>query len=93
MTYILLMKWFFRLGMLVVATVVFAVVLSFATLMLLIALLRWLITGQKPGFAMHLNAYQQWKNMASRQSQASYDADNVIEAEVREVPRDTTRLP
>ena len=93
MTYILHMKWFIRLFILALASLVLVVVLTLASFVFLLALLRWLITGQKPGFAMHVNAYRQWKNMASRQRVSPYDQDDVIEAEVREVPRDSNRLP
>jgi len=92
MPYIHWMKWISRLFMLAFFSLVLIVVLLFASLMLLIATLRWLITGQKPGFHMHLNAFQQWRNMASRQSPAAFDPDDVIEAEVREVSKDQTRL-
>ena len=93
MTYILHMKWFIRLFILALASLVLVVVLTLASFAFLLALLRWLITGQKPGFALHVNAYRQWKNMASRQRISPYDQDNVIEAEVREVPKDSSRLP
>ena len=93
MTYILHMKWFIRLFILALASLVLVVVLTLASFAFLLALLRWLITGQKPGFALHVNAYRQWKNMASRQRVSPYDQDNVIEAEVREVPKDSSRLP
>jgi hypothetical protein len=87
------MKWPLRIFMLVIATLVFTLVLFFATLALLIALLRWLITGQKPSLTVHTNAYQQWKNMTTRRDRTSNHTDDVIEAEVREVPRDSNRLP
>ena len=87
------MKWFIRLFILALASLVLVVVLTLASFAFLLALLRWLITGQKPGFALHVNAYRQWKNMASRQRVSPYDQDNVIEAEVREVPKDSSRLP
>jgi C4-dicarboxylate-specific signal transduction histidine kinase len=76
-----------------VVAVVLAVVLALALFVFLIALLRWLITGQKPRFTMHTNAYQQWKNTTSRRHRTPNRTEDVIEAEVREVPRDSNRLP
>ncbi len=93
MIYSKCMKWSLRILMLVIATLVFTLLLFFSTLALLLALLRWLITGQKPSLTMHTNAYQQWKNTTSRRHRTSYHTDDVIEAEVREVPRDSNRLP
>lgn len=93
MTYIQRMKWLTRLFVLALASLVLAVVLALALFVFLIALLRWLITGQKPRFTMHTNAYQQWKNTTSQRHRTSYPTDDVIEAEVREVPRDSNRLP
>ena len=93
MTYIPCMKWLIRSFVLALASLVLVVVLALALFVFLIALLRWLITGQKPRFTMHTNAYQQWKNTTSRRHPAAYHTDDVIEAEVREVPRDSNRLP
>lgn len=93
MIYSKCMKWSLRILMLVIASLVLAVVLALAVFVFLIALLRWLITGQKPSFTMHANAYQQWKNTTSQRHRTSYHTDDVIEAELREVPRDSNRLP
>jgi hypothetical protein len=93
MTYILRMKWLTRLFVLALASLVLAVVLALALFVFLIAQLRWLITGQKPRFTMHTNAYQQWKNTTSRRHRTPNHTEDVIEAEVREVPRDSNRLP
>jgi hypothetical protein len=56
----------------------------------MIGLLRWLITGQKPQLAVIFSSYRQWKKHASQQMRRNRRDDDIIDAEVREVP--TTQI-
>jgi hypothetical protein len=53
-------------------------------------LLRWLITGQKPQIAVIFSTYRQWQKQAAQHMRSRRSDEDIIEAEVREVP--TTHL-
>jgi hypothetical protein len=57
---------------------------------LVVGLLRWLITGKKPQMAVIFSSYRQWKKQAAQHMRGRRSDEDIIEAEVREVP--TTRL-
>lgn len=67
-----------------------SVMLLFSLLGLLVGLLRWLITGQKPQMAVMFSTYRQWQKQAAQHMRGRRSDEDIIEAEVREVP--TTRL-
>jgi hypothetical protein len=67
-----------------------SVVLLFSLLGLVVGLLRWLITGKKPQMAVIFSSYRQWKKQAAQHMRGRRSDEDIIEAEVREVP--TTRL-
>ncbi len=93
MAYITGMKWLMRILVLLLAGVLLLLFLGLATLMLILSCLRWLLTGRKPDFVVMVNAVQRYKDLAARPAPKSYDDDNVIEAEVREVKDKHPRLP
>ena len=65
-------------------------VLLFSLLGLTLGLLRWLITGKKPHIAVIFSSYRQWKKQAAQQMRRGSANEDIIEAEVREVP--TTQI-
>jgi len=70
-------------------------VLLFSLLCLKLGLLRWLVTGKKPHIAVIISSYRQWKKQAAQQMRRGSANDDIIEAEVREVPTlpDSTKPP
>ena len=84
------MNWLVKIIFLLMAIVLLSVVLLFSLLGLLVGLLRWLITGQKPQMAVMFSTYRQWQKQAAQHMRGRRSDEDIIEAEVREVP--TTRL-
>lgn len=84
------MNWLVKIFFLVTAVILLSVVLLFSLLGLLIGLLRWLITGQKPQLAVIFSSYRRWKKQAAQQMRRGSANEDIIEAEVREVP--TTQI-
>ena len=84
------MNWLVKIFFLLIAIMLLSVVLLFSLLGLLVGLLRWLITGQKPQIAVIFSTYRQWQKQAAQHMRGRRSDENIIEAEVREVP--TTRL-
>ena len=84
------MKWLLKIFFLLIAIMLLSVVLLFSLLGLLVGLLRWLITGQKPQIAVIFSTYRQWQKQAAQHMRGRRSDEDIIEAEVREVP--TTRL-
>ena len=84
------MNWLLKIFVLLIAIMLLSVVLLFSLLGLLIGLLRWLITGQKPQLAVIFSSYRQWKKQAAQHMRRGSANDDIIEAEVREVP--TTQI-
>ena len=80
------MNWLLKIFFLLIAIMLLSVVLLFSLLGLLIGLLRWLITGQKPQLAVIFSSYRQWKKQAAQHMRRGSANDDIIEAEVREVP-------
>jgi hypothetical protein len=78
-----------RLFMLLLATMLLLFALTFISVVLLLSTVRWMLTGQKPSFVMYVQAYRRWKNMAAGGGQTSPRRDDIIDAEVREVSRDS----
>jgi type VI protein secretion system component VasK len=84
------MNWLVKIFFLLIAIMLLSVVLLFSLLGLLVGLLRWLITGQKPQIAVIFSTYRQWQKQAAQHMRGRRSDEDIIEAEVREVP--TTHL-
>jgi len=84
------MNWLIKILFLLIAIMLLSVVLLFSLLGLVLGLLRWLITGKKPQMAVIFSSYRQWKKQAAQRMRGRRSDEDIIEAEVREVP--TTRL-
>ena len=84
------MNWLLKIFFLLIAIMLLSVVLLFSLLGLLVGLLRWLITGQKPQLAVIFSSYRQWQKQAAQHMGRRRADEDIIEAEVREIP--TTRL-
>ena len=84
------MNWLLKIFFLLIAIMLLSVVLLFSLLGLLVGLLRWLITGQKSQMAVMFSTYRQWQKQAAQHMRGRRSDEDIIEAEVREVP--TTRL-
>lgn len=84
------MNWLLKIFFLLIAIMLLSVVLLFSLLGLLVGLLRWLITGQKPQMAVMFSTYRQWQKQAAQHMRGRRSDEDIIEAEVREVP--TTRI-
>jgi hypothetical protein len=80
------MNWLIKIFYLLIAIMLLSVVLLFSLLGLMLSLLRWLITGKKPQMAVIFSSYRQWQKQAAQHMQGRPSDDNIIEAEVREVP-------
>ncbi len=80
------MNWLVKIIFLFFAIVLLSVVLLLSLLGLLLGLLRWLITGQKPQMAVIFSTYRQWQKQAAQQMRGRRSDEDIIEAEVREVP-------
>ena len=80
------MNWLMKIFFLLIAIMLLSVVLLFSLLGLLLGLLRWLITGKKPQMAVIFSSYRQWKKQAAQHMRRGSANDDIIEAEVREVP-------
>jgi type VI protein secretion system component VasK len=89
------MNWLIKIFFLVITLILLSVVLLFSLLGLLIGLLRWLITGQKPQVAVIFSSYRQWKKQAAQHMRRGRANEDIIDAEVREVPTlpDSTKQP
>jgi len=89
------MNWVIKIFFLVITLVLLSVVLLFSLLGLLMGLLRWLITGQKPQVAVIFSGYRQWKQQAAQHMRRGRANEDIIDAEVREVPTlpDSTKRP
>lgn len=84
------MNWLLKLIFFAVASLVLVLVLMLSLVGLLFGGLRWLITGQKPQMAVMFSTYRQWKQHAAQHMGRGPRQDDIIDAEVREVP--TTHL-
>ena len=80
------MNWLLKIFFLLIAIMLLSVVLLFSLLGLLVGLLRWLITGQKPQIAVIFSTYRQWQKQAAQHMRGRRSDEDIIEAEVREVP-------
>ena len=80
------MNWLLKIFFLLIAIMLLSVVLLFSLLGLLVGLLRWLITGQKPQIAVIFSIYRQWQKQAAQHMRGRRSDEDIIEAEVREVP-------
>jgi type VI protein secretion system component VasK len=80
------MNWLVKIFFLLIAIMLLSVVLVFSLLGLLVGLLRWLITGQKPQVAVIFSTYRQWQKQAAQHMRGRRSDEDIIEAEVREVP-------
>ena len=80
------MNWLMKIFFLLIAIMLLSVVLLFSLLGLLLSLLRWLITGQKPQMAVIFSSYRQWQKQATQHMRRRQPDEDIIEAEVREVP-------
>ncbi|MEY3998453.1 MAG: hypothetical protein RLY60_1265 [Pseudomonadota bacterium] len=93
LSYITRMNWLIRLLMVLVAGAVLLVFLAVAVVLLLLSCLRWLITGRKPDVVIMVNAMQRYKHMTQSMQRRDATADDIIEAEVREVKDQPPHLP
>lgn len=75
------------------AGAVLLLVLLVSLLGLALSLLRWLITGQQPQIAMVFQTYRHWQRQAAKQMPPGHRQEDVIEAEVRELPPSDTHKP
>ena len=80
------MNWLIKIIFLLTAIMLLSVVLLFSLLGLMLGLLRWLITGQKPQIAVIFSTYRQWQKQTAQHMRGRGSNDDIIEAEVREVP-------
>ena len=80
------MNWLLKIFFLLIAIMLLSVVLLFSLLGLLVGLLRWLITGQKPQMAVMFSTYRQWQKQTAQHMRGRRSDEDIIEAEVREVP-------
>ena len=80
------MNWLMKIFFLLIAIMLLSVVVLFCLLGLLLGLLRWLITGQKPQMAVIFSSYRQWQKQAAQHMQGGPSDDNIIDVEVCEVP-------
>ncbi len=80
------MNWLVKIIFFALASMLLVLVLLFSLLGLILGLLRWLVTGQKPQIAVIFSGYQQWKQQAARHMGRAPHREDIIEAEVREVP-------
>ena len=89
------MNWLIKIFFLVITLILLSVVLLFSLLGLLMGLLRWLVTGQKPHVAVIFSSYRQWKKQAAQHMRRGRANEDIIDAEVREVPTlpDSTKRP
>ena len=86
------MNWLLRIILLLMAGVMLLVVLLLCLAGLAYSLLRWLFTGQKPQIAVIFQSYRQWQHQAAKHMSPNR-ADDVIEAEVRELRPDEPIKP
>lgn len=87
------MSWLFRLFFLLIAGAVLLLVFLISLLGLALSMVRWLFTGQKPQIAVVFQTYRQWQQQAAQQMRQSRRPEDVIEAEVREVPTSQPQPP
>jgi|Laugrespbdmm15dd_1035085.scaffolds.fasta_scaffold48783_2 hypothetical protein len=89
------MNWLVRIFLFLMAGFMLMMVLLFSLLGLTLGLLRWLITGKKPQIAVIFSSYRQWKKQAAQHMRRGSANEDIIEAEVREVPTlpDSTKQP
>jgi hypothetical protein len=89
------MNWLIKIFFLLITLILLSVVLLFSLLGLLMGLLRWLVTGQKPQVAVIFSSYRQWKKQAAQHMRRGRANEDIIDAEVREVPTlpDSTKRP
>ena len=89
------MNWLIKIFFLLITLILLSVVLLFSLLGLLMGLLRWLVTGQKPQIAVIFSSYRQWKKQAAQHMRRGSANEDIIDAEVREVPTlpDSTKRP
>jgi uncharacterized membrane protein YesL len=80
------MNWLTKIFFLLIAIMLLSVVLLFSLLGLLVGLLRWVITGKKPQMAVMFSSYRQWQKQAAQHMRTRRSDEDIIEAEVREVP-------
>jgi hypothetical protein len=79
------MNWLIKVFFLLIAIMLLSVVLLFSLIGLLLGLLRWLITGQKPSMAVIFTSYRQWQKQAAQHMRARPSDDNIIDAEARDI--------
>jgi hypothetical protein len=80
------MNWLIKIFFLLIAIMLLSVVLLFSLLGLMLSLLRWLITGKKPQMAVIFSNYHQWQKQAAQHMRGRRSDEDIIEAEVRELP-------
>ncbi len=93
-----ILRFFIKLVLVLLAAVFAVSLLAVGLIALALSLLKWLVTGKKPVFAMAFSRFRQFSpqnNWSGRFSQKRPEASDVVDVEVREVPeaRNDKRLP
>ncbi len=93
-----ILRFFIKLVIGLVAAVFAVSLLAAGLIALALSLIKWLVTGKKPGFAIAFNRFRQFSpqnNWSGRFSKKPPEASDVVDVEVREVheARNDKRLP
>jgi hypothetical protein len=93
-----ILRFFIKLVLSLVAAVFAVSLLAAGLIALALSLLKWLVTGKKPAFAIAFSRFHQFSTQTSWSgtfSQKRPEASDVVDVEVREVHevRHDKRLP
>jgi len=93
-----ILRFFIKLVLGLLAAVFAVSLLAAGLIALALSLIKWLVTGKKPGFAIAFSRFRQFSpqnNWSGKFSQKRPEANDVVDVEVREVPeaRNDKRLP
>jgi hypothetical protein len=93
-----ILRFFIKLVLSLVAAVFAVSLLAAGLIALALSLLKWLVTGKKPAFAIAFSRFRQFSTQTSWSgtfSQKRPEASDVVDVEVREVHevRHDKRLP
>ena len=84
------MKLILKLVLLCLSAFFLAVLLAGGLLLLIVSLLRWLLTGQRPQIVAFVSAVNQWKKGKLWPSKARSDTasnDNIVDVDVKDVTK------
>ncbi len=93
-----ILRFFIKLVLGLVAAVFAVSLLAAGLIALALSLIKWLVTGKKPEFAIAFSRFRQFSpqnNWSGRFSQKRPEASDVVDVEVREVheAHNDKRLP